>query len=820
MQNETSGQDLIQAFLAALSKRHLDQCAAVLAQLQAFAREQPAFAPWCDYLGGILVSERDYDWAEAERIFGRLLLTDLEPALRGRVLMALGNIHKYQGRWEEAVQVFERSVSHFTQLGQLVDQAKAWKQMAISYRRGFTRGAFGSQALQRAIECCQCALAALEPVPAPSPDVVWLTGSLWNTLGLAHRSLGQWDEAIACYQRDLAICKALDDRFGMGLSLGNLGEVYQKRGPDSWPQALEAYQQALGIIREFDDRYQEIEALANLGFFHQEMGRSDAALDYYSQAIELIEALRAGVSAEAARAGFFGTVVDTYANAVLLCLETGRHEQAFNYVEQARSRAFLDTLTAHSPQLSREIAVTPMTLAEVQAALPADALLLEYFTTGLVEARDDGTSPPPAAQRHRFPPSRTLLFAVTRDGIQVYDADLSPNDLLPRQLESIVERHFLKPSIQRALYGRLIAPVEGRLADRRRLYLIPHGPLHYIPFQALVSPTGKTLLREDGPPLVYAPSATLLLRRERQSEPAPLPCLALGYNGRSEQPLRFAEEEAFGIAQLTGGQAWVGSAPKKAALYSQARNYRLLHFSCHGEFDPESPLASALYLAPGEALTALEVMEHLRLRCELVTLSTCESGLSRVRRGDELVGLIRAFMYAGAPVLLSTLWRVDERSTLILMERFYQLVRAGTNPAEALKQAQLYLKNLTRKEVLGILVRLFTDKILRSATPSSENRAGLSAPFNPPRQAGAYLKGTTTKTPRHQESQRRNENFVSLSLCGKEKVTSRCAQDDPEIATDGADNDKVFADAYYWAPFILVGDRTAGTSDGGWPGQG
>ena len=108
-------------------------------------------------------------------------------------------------------------------------------------------------------------------------------------------------------------------------------------------------------------------------------------------------------------------------------------------------------------------------------------------------------------------------------------------------------------------------------------------------------------------------------------------------------------------------------------------------------------------------MTALDVLEHLYLHCDLVTLSACESGLSRVRRGDELIGLIRAFMHIGAPALVSTMWRVDERSTLILMEKFYQDVQHGAGFAKALKQAQLYLKNLTREEALSILQRSAAD---------------------------------------------------------------------------------------------------------------
>ena len=709
MLNESGGQELIETFFAALKLRELTQCETVLAQLQSLSREQPAYEPWCDYFDGILANERDHDWAEAERIFSHLLQTSLDPSLRSRVLLALGRTYEYQGRWDEAIHAYKDTLPLFAKLDSPIDQAKSWKQIAISYRRGFTRGDFDPQVLQQAIEYCQLALDVLEPTTEPSPDdVAWLKGSVWNTLGAIYMNLARWDEATFCYQQDMAICRSLNDRFGMGLSFGNLGEVYQKRGQDYWPEALEAYQKALSIIREFDDRYEETDALTNLGFLHQEMAKYPLALDYYSQAIALIKDLRAGISSEKARAGFFATTVDTYANAILLCLETGDERQAFNLVERARSRAFLDALSARSPELARKMEAPTLTLAEVQAALPDDALLLEYFTTGLVEAQD-GRPTAQRPERHRFPPTRTLILAATRDGLQVHDASISPNDLRPRQLDSVVERHFLRPEIRRTLYDRLIGPVEHLLRGRRRLYLVPHGPLHYIPFQALVAPDGDTLLREDGPPLVYAPSATLLFSRglretERAHEPClptgkpclptGRPCLSLGYDSEGTTRLRFAEKEAHNVARLTGGRVLAGPVPKKAALFSQAENYRLLHISCHGEFDPEAPLSSALHLAAGETLTALEVLDHLRLRCDLVTLSACESGLSRVRRGDELMGLIRAFMHAGAPALVSTLWRVDERSTMMLMERFYREIQAGVGFAEALRRAQLYLRSL------------------------------------------------------------------------------------------------------------------------------
>jgi CHAT domain-containing protein/tetratricopeptide (TPR) repeat protein len=783
MRTKPSGQDLIDAFFGTLEGRKLDQCESLLEQLQSLSQEQPAFAPWCTYLEGILANERDRDWAKAERIFSHLLIEDLDPALHVRVLLALGRTYDYLGRWQQAIDAYERSLPLFMEVGQPLDRAKALKNIAIACEKGFAHGDLGHESLEYAEYCCRRSLEMLQASSESTRGLRWLEATTWNMLGLVYKHLQRWDEAIQSYQRRLEFGLELKDRFGIGVAHGNLGEIHQLLGPYHWPQALAAYREARTIFGEFGDTYEEVEVLANLASLHQDMGNPSMALDYYEQAIHLIEALRAGISSEAARAGFFATIVETYANTVLLCLEASREELAFNYVERARSRAFLDMLAAGSSDLARETEATTMTLPEVQAPMPPDVLLIEYFTTGLVEATADRVPTRPAVQRHRFPPARTLIFVVTHDGIQVHDAGLSPNDLRPRQLGSVVERHFLQPQIRRRLYDMLISPVEGLLRGKRRLYLVPHGPLHYIPFQALIAPDGDTLLREEGPQLIYAPSATLLFHHGR-AEPsqASASCLALGYNSEGATRLRFAEDEARSVARLTGGQALVGPSPKKARLYSQAADYRLLHLSCHGEFEPESPLASALQLAPGESLTALEVLEHLRLHCDLVTLSACESGLSRVRRGDELVGLIRAFMYVGVPALIATLWRVDERSTRIVMEKFYQEIQNGAGFSEALKRAQLYAKNLTRREALEVLGRSMTDETPDSSTPPGAGRSDSPATVAALQHVRTYLKGLDSE----------GAIRIAATLMGSK------------------DDEKIFADPYYWAPFIFVGDHRSG----------
>lgn len=774
MLNETDGQGLIERFFAALERRDFDQCRAVMEQMRLRASEQPHYEVWHTYFSGILANERDYDWAEAERIFQRLLQTDLDSSLRFRVLYALGRTYDYCGRWTDAITIFEQMLSIAGQHGHTIDQVKAWKHLAITYRRGFTRGEFPAQVLHTAVAYCERALNAIATIHDPGSATLWLKGSIWNTLGLMYRTLGRWDDATMCYHQDLAICRERGDRLGEALSYGNLGEIYQKRGKDTWPTALRTYHQALQIIRTFNDQYQELEVLANLGFLHEEMGDPSQALTYYGQAISLIETMRVGVTSESGRAGFLATMVETYARGVLLSISTGQLERAFNYVERARARAFLDMLDAGSEQVARKLAAAPISLAQVQAALPPDALLLEYFTTGLLEVpRQTGRGRDP--QRHRFPPEKTLLFAITRDQIEVYDANLSPNALRPRHGRSVVELHFLLPEMRRKLYMWLIQPVAHLVDGMERVYLVPHGPLHCIPFQALLAPDGDTLLREHGPHLIYGPSATVLFRsRQAPQEPAQESCLAVAYNGTGADRLYFAEAEATSIARLMDGQSVVGPTPKKNLLYHHGRHYRFLHLSCHGTFDPEHPLASALHLSPDEDLTTLDILSHLRLRCDLVSLSACESGLSRVWRGDELVGFVRAFMAAGASSLVCTLWRVDEGSTRLLMEEFYQRVRAGVAFGPALQLAQLHLRNLSRAEAGD---RLKQDQLEAFASLSRHSHA---LPIE------SSTSTTSTSDPGACPTDRDTPTI--------DELLSAMTEEYP------------FADPYYWAGFILIGD--------------
>jgi CHAT domain-containing protein len=231
------------------------------------------------------------------------------------------------------------------------------------------------------------------------------------------------------------------------------------------------------------------------------------------------------------------------------------------------------------------------------------------------------------------------------------------------------------------LYQALFEPLSHLVDGFEKLIIVPHGPLHYLPFHALFD--GNHYLVEDFE-VSYLPSAGLL-RYCQTVEKAKEGVLALGYS--SDGRLPHAACEARDVAQKWGGQAWVEQEATLENIRQYSSQYRLLHLATHGEFRADNPLFSGLILADGW-LTTLDIFD-LRLKASLVTLSACQTGRSVVSGGDELLGLIRAFLAAGAASLIATFWAVEDSITAEMMNDFYQLLAQGKNKGAALREAQL-----------------------------------------------------------------------------------------------------------------------------------
>ena len=339
-------------------------------------------------------------------------------------------------------------------------------------------------------------------------------------------------------------------------------------------------------------------------------------------------------------------------------------------------------LLVHNADYARDAALWQVYTEPVQAYLPEKTLLIEYFTV-----------------RGAF-----VAFLVSRDAVHAVRLPtpmarvLQLTQLLALNLRSVMRSHpaQLQNLTQNAvgllqhLYPALVAPFAAYLEGYTHLQIVPHGALHYLPFHALHN--GACYLLETYE-ISYLPGADLLRYCTNQPTAAPVvtsvqilqQSVVLGHSFDNRLPHTL--DEAQQVAHLTGGRVYLDGDATTTTVRTVAEQCRLLHFATHGDFRDDNPLFSGLALDDGW-LTTMDIF-NLRLKASLVTLSACQTGRHVIGGGDELLGLMRAFLYAGANSLVATLWSVEDCSTASLMALFYTHLMRGATKGAALRQAQL-----------------------------------------------------------------------------------------------------------------------------------
>jgi|GEM_PF-1206125 len=316
-----------------------------------------------------------------------------------------------------------------------------------------------------------------------------------------------------------------------------------------------------------------------------------------------------------------------------------------------------------------------------QPWLDQDTLLVEYYI-----ARDE-----------------VLALAISADQKRVF-RNLIPAGKLARLIDTLsLSLQNMKPHLAgkflgatqaqlNNLYKALFAPLAEFASGFRHLIFVAHGPLHYLPFHALWnSSTGRYLVEDFE--VSYLPAASQIKFYRQRSEElcretTPKSSLIMGYSSNNNLP--FVVQEATEIATLLHEKPYLESEVRRGIMEQAGAAYRVVHLASHGHFRADAPLFSFVELADGRLMTT-DVF-NMKLNANLVTLSACESGLNVITGGDELVGLSRACLYAGAASLLLSLWRVEDQSTTCLMKEFYQkLNQPGVTRAAALRQAQIAL---------------------------------------------------------------------------------------------------------------------------------
>jgi CHAT domain-containing protein/tetratricopeptide (TPR) repeat protein len=531
------------------------------------------------------------------------------------------------------------------------------------------------------------------------------SASALNGMSLAWQRLGKPSLVLPLFQRSLAL---LDTPSEKATVWCNIGRLHLSLGQPR--SAMDAFERALSL----GDREARGEALSGMARVARMQGDRGAAKRLMEEALDVIESLRSDMGqpmpgqaflVDLLKATYLASRQDDYAFLIDLLMERHRLEpdrgydiQALEVNERALARSLSDSLgTGSEPWPSL-----------LDTLLDDDTALLEY---SLGE-------------------ERSFLWWVTRTGSASFELPGRPVlEAAARRLHGLMSRRRASQAAVRhqslKVAQLLLGPVAPRLSQRRLLIVAP-DILQYVPFGTLPNPDEPLIARHE---VIRSPSVTVLARlrtrsgdRERPRDRLALlgdavfselddrlpPATRMSGEWSEPRRLPYVDDEVRSVLGRAGGEEVLAAtgfeAVREVVLRGALGSFSILHFATHGMTDPKRPERSALLLSrfdrrgrPLRGWLNAEEIRELDLTADLVVLSACRTGLGREVRGEGLVGLSHSFLAAGASGVVMSLWNVDDRATAALMERFYrELLDRGRPPAEALRLAQLSLRDETR----------------------------------------------------------------------------------------------------------------------------
>lgn len=411
-------------------------------------------------------------------------------------------------------------------------------------------------------------------------------------------------------------------------------------------------------------------ALTGIAESQSALGDAQAAGRAYEQAIAAFDDVRAHFRSDEFKMGLFSDFQDVFDHAVALRADAGDAEGAFDISERSRARALLDAVAGHA-RGAGGIAAPPMPVAQLRGQLKPDERLVAYHAL----------------------PDRLLAWVVSRDSARMTVLKLGRSDLerlVAAWRDAIINQHPGAVNAGASVARLLLEPLQ--LPAGQPLVFVPHGPLHYLPFQALRMDDEYLVQRN---PLSVAPSASIALRLAGRGS-APPRMLAFGnplVSPAVASPLPHAEQEVRTITALfPRPETYFLQDATRERFVAQAPKARLVHVASHARVDLADPMRSEILFADVDGRTHfLEARDVIGLDLHdvaLVTLSACESGLGKVENGDEALGFTRAFLSSGVSTLVASLWPVPDRETEKLMQALYGRLREGVPAQQALQAGQ------------------------------------------------------------------------------------------------------------------------------------
>lgn len=588
---------------------------------------------------------------------------------------------------------------------------------------------------------------ALELRQRLAPGSLDVADSLGNLATIAHVD-GELKTAEDYNRRALKIREQLaPGSLKYAASLANLGSSVFKRG--RFPEALQLFTDAVNVIEAQRTKISSIEArafftarytYAYIGLLETNLALNDlpAAFAVVERArarslIELLserqlnfqndvppDLLKQQVQLNRDRSTTYSalTTIAVDLNAVRLALQKSERGGDPELIEKLKKqnrdfegrieelRVRLITISVRQREVdstvrrdSRKFASLnypePLDLKGAQAALDADTLLLSYFV-GI---------------------EKTYLLAITKNSTKVFTLPIGGNALKDRvrsfRTDVANKRVDTSNLMQQGknLYDLLIAPAQDEVNQAKRILICPDGSLNTLPFASLVryiNPTPRYFIEDK--PMHTVNSMTLyatMLKLNTGNGQQQKKLLAFGDAVNNLPALKWSRREVQAIGGLFGQSATIKLGPQATETIArqESKDYSILHFAVHGSLDSDVGLNSSLVLTqPGMPTAkasendnglwqAWEIFEQARLKADLVVLSACEAGSGENVQGEGLIGLTRAFQYAGAKSLVVSLWSIDDESTATFMTAFYQELRKGASKDIALQKAMVTVRN-------------------------------------------------------------------------------------------------------------------------------
>jgi CHAT domain-containing protein len=396
-------------------------------------------------------------------------------------------------------------------------------------------------------------------------------------------------------------------------------------------------------------------------------GNSERALADFESGLTEVEAQRSTIEDERRRAGFFDTTPDLFAEAIVLRLENNDVEGAHRTAERARARTLYERLGATN-------------------AIPC--------TTSLKQLRD-GLDPQTVVVAYSLLPDGVAIFAIDRDSVRVVREPVDMGHLrsLTSRLVTSVQNNRLADT-QRAgaeLWRILIKPVVEEIDARTRVVIVPDRFLHSITYPALFDSRTRQFLVERHE-IVIAPSATLA-PVDADPKIATSRALVIGDPALTSDVARlpYAAVEARTVASTYGVEPLIGNRATLSEFLARAPESALIHYAGHARASSDDADGQLLLAGSGQegALGSTEIARLSLPKTSLVTLAACGTFRGSAERIEGMSSVARAFIAAGVPYVVGTLWDVPDQNTADLFISFHRHLHLGRSPAAALREAQI-----------------------------------------------------------------------------------------------------------------------------------